>query len=71
MNLFKTDNSFDLRDSWNNPITKYELPGPRCVDLFDTNGYDLSELEQDFAEVNTPITAHRGRRRSHQSRAFV
>ncbi len=59
MHLEKTNHSFDPRYSWEKPIKKHEIPSYTCVDLFDTNGYDLTELEQDYAEVNTPVSAHR------------
>ena len=59
MQLIKTDSEFDAKPFWENPILKYESPYVNCVDLFDTNGYDLTELEQDYAEVNTPVIDHR------------
>lgn len=59
MRLILTDNQFDPKTSWENPIHKYEHPYLNCVDLFDTNGYDLTDLEQDYAEVNTPAVDHR------------
>jgi hypothetical protein len=57
-----TNNRFDPKVSWENPILKYKTPDIDCVDLFDTNGYDLTNLEQDYAEVNTPYTYHRYKR---------
>ena len=59
MTLINTGNTFNPAASWSNPITKYKLPSIHCVDLFDTNGYDLTDLEQDYAEVNTPAIDHR------------
>jgi hypothetical protein len=59
MQLVLTDNTFDPKPYWENPIHKYDSPFHNCVDLFDTNGYDLTELEQDYAEVNTPAALHR------------
>lgn len=59
MKLAKTLHAFDPRYAWDKPISKYKMPDVHCVDLFDTNGYDLTELEQDYAEVNTPVSAHR------------
>lgn len=59
MQLILTDNHFDPKPYWENPIVKYDFPYYNCVDLFDTNGYDLTELEQDYAEVNTPAALHR------------
>lgn len=62
MQLVLTDNIFDPKATWDNPIEKYTHPASNCVDLFDTNGYDLTDLEQDYAEVNTPVAYHRYKR---------
>jgi len=62
MQLVLTNTEFNSRAIWENPIVKYKEPNSDCVDLFDTNGYDLTELEQDYAEVNTPVTQHRYKR---------
>jgi hypothetical protein len=59
MQLIVTDSCFDPKPFWENPIHKYDTPHLNCVELFDTNGYDLTELEQDYAEVNTPAAYHR------------
>lgn len=59
MQLLKTDEIFDSRPFWENKIVKYDSPYSNCLDLFDVNGYDLTELEQDYAEVNTPAIDHR------------
>lgn len=53
MILQLTDNKLDPTPYWTNPIIKYDMPSSNCVDLFDTNGYNLSKLEEDYAEVNT------------------
>lgn len=62
MKLINTGNTFDSTPYWTNPIRRYKTPQITCVDLFDTNGYDLTELEQDYAEVNTPAEDHRYKR---------
>jgi len=62
MQLVLTGNYFDPKSSWENPIHKYDTPHLNCVELFDTNGYDLTELEQDYAETNTPAIHHRYKR---------
>jgi hypothetical protein len=59
MQLLLTANQFDSKRTWDNPICKYDSPFTNCLDLFDVNGYDLTELEQDYAEVNTPAIDHR------------
>lgn len=59
MQLLLTANQFDSKRTWDNPICKYDSPYTNCLDLFDVNGYDLTELEQDYAEVNTPAIDHR------------
>ena len=46
------DSIFDSRAHWINPITKSFQPQASDLDLFDQNGYDLTVLEQHFAEAN-------------------
>lgn len=49
---------------WNKPI-QYEhgTPDSEALDLYDQNGYDLTELEQRFAKINLgPDKGHRYRR---------
>lgn len=60
-----TENKFNLNGYWSNPIP-YELhtwltaPSPSYIDIFDQNGYDLTELECMFAKANfQPTIAHR------------
>lgn len=59
MKLQVTNSEFDPTPLWTNPIKKYESPAYSCVDLFDTNGYNLSNLEEDYAEVNTTASSWR------------
>jgi len=56
MKLQITKADFDPTPLWVKPIEKYDFPSLNCVDLFDTNGYRLSKLEEDYAEVNTAAT---------------
>lgn len=44
---------------WETPLSKLRTPHLKEVDLFDTNGYDLTDLEQQYATVNTPAANHR------------
>lgn len=59
MNLQLVNSQFDPTPFWSNSIEKYEFPTLDCVDLFDTNGYNLSKLEEDYAEVNTTASSWR------------
>jgi hypothetical protein len=51
--LSLTDNKFDSKGYWDKPIEKllYQ-PTIEDLDLFDQNGYDLTQLEQHFAYSN-------------------
>lgn len=57
MKLINTNNTFNKNPFWSNVIT--DTPTIEDVSLFDTNGYDLSGLEQKYALVNLPASAHR------------
>ena len=46
------DSIFDSKAYWINPITKTFQPQASDLDLFDQNGYDLTVLEQHFADAN-------------------
>lgn len=52
-NVVITDNRFDPNGYWDKPIEKllYQ-PTVEDLDLFDQNGYDLTQLEQHFAYGN-------------------
>lgn len=52
-NVVTTDNRFDPNGYWDKPIEKllYQ-PTIEDLDLFDQNGYDLTQLEQHFAYGN-------------------
>lgn len=62
--LILTDNTFDSNGYWVKPIAKMlYLPVIDDLDLFDQNGYDLTEIEKHFASSNnTEIYNHRSHR---------
>jgi hypothetical protein len=52
-----TDNQFNSNGYWDQPMSKLVFkPTAEDVDLFDQNGYDLTRIEQLFAESNDTIT---------------
>jgi len=57
----KTDNSLNPNPFWNLPINRLEAPPIHWVDLFDQNGYDLTQIEQEYSQVNEPAKSHRYR----------
>lgn len=57
--LILINNKLDSTSHWHVPLNRQEAPVAREVELFDTNGYDLTLLEQRYAEVNRPATSHR------------
>ena len=46
------DSIFNPKAHWDNPIIKTFQPQASDLDLFDQNGYDLTVLEQHFADAN-------------------
>lgn len=59
MTIGLTYNNFNPHGFWRTPIIEH-TPSAKDVDLFDQNGYDLTELEKKYALVNhTPIYSHR------------
>ena len=51
--MIKTDNKFDRKAHWENPIAKMVfIPTYEDIELFDQNGYDLTVLEQHYAYAN-------------------
>jgi len=54
-----TDNRLDSTARWHIALNKQEVPVAKEIELFDTNGYDLTLLEQQYAEINCPATYHR------------
>lgn len=57
MNLSLLNNELNPNAWWSNII--YDTPKVDDVALFDTNGYDLCGLEQQYAITNLPATKHR------------
>jgi hypothetical protein len=62
--ILLTDNRLDPNGYWDKPLDKLLfLPIVSDLALFDQNGYDLTELEKHFADVNcTEIKSHRSHR---------
>jgi len=71
--LTLTENQFNPNGYWTNPIPAglflWDVyPAPGFVDIFDQNGYDLTELECIFAGANNqPAVAHRHKQTLKQS----
>jgi hypothetical protein len=63
-NIFLTDNQLNSNGFWSNPINKkLFIPLLEDIELFDQNGYDLTNLEQRFAESNDiEVFKHRSHR---------
>ena len=57
--LILTRNNLDRTSYWSIPLDRREVPIAKELELFDTNGYDLTLLEQRYAEVNHPASKHR------------
>lgn len=56
-----SNNVFNSNGYWSNPIPYYlqtwpKFPTPEFIDIFDQNGYDLTELEVIYARANKAIT---------------
>jgi hypothetical protein len=59
-NLHPTNADFNRNGYWNRPILEQYTPKKSDIDLFDQNGYDLTELEKKYCVYNnTQICAHR------------
>jgi hypothetical protein len=52
MRLAPTQNKFNSNTYWSNPISQEIIPSIEQTELFDQNGYDLTPLEQLYAEAN-------------------
>jgi hypothetical protein len=61
MKLVVTDNQFDPNPFWDKPIEgDINTASNQLVEFFDQNGYDLTVLEQIYAEINqAKTTVHR------------
>lgn len=58
-----TDNKWNPEGHWSRPLPGFFAPKIYHLELFDQNGYDLTELEKLFAEVNhTETKSHRSHR---------
>lgn len=67
-----TDNQFNPEGYWNNPVDKASSPLAIELALFDQNGYDLTRLEQRFAQANlTLFHAHRDHRHALKTAWFT
>lgn len=62
--LILTDNCFDPNGYWTKPIAKLlYVPTISDIDLFDQNGYDLTEIEKHYASSNNTLaSSHRSHR---------
>lgn len=60
-----TNNQLNSQGYWNQALDELHPPLAGELALFDQNGYDLTDLEQRYAEANlTPAKAHREHRRA-------
>ena len=59
MILELTSNELNPSKYWSIQIPYEYQPTPEDISLFDVNGYDLCNLEQEYAKVNTPAFNHR------------
>ncbi|PXX15509.1 hypothetical protein C8R27_11048 [Nitrosomonas ureae] len=67
-----SDHQFTPNGYWNRPLESSKPPTARELALFDQNGYDLTDLEQRYAEVNCVLAkAHREHRRALKSPWFT
>jgi hypothetical protein len=61
--LVLTAAQFNPVARWHVPLPGSFVPDPTKVALFDQNGYDLTDVEKHYAEVNSmPAKAHRSHR---------
>ena len=51
MKLVRTENQLNSNRYWTLPVKNYVFH-PKAVALFDQNGYDLTEVEQEYAKAN-------------------
>jgi hypothetical protein len=70
--LTVTPNQFDSQGFWHCAVLDPVAPTADMVDLFDQNGYDLTELERMYASANMTATAsHRSHRTAIKQAWFV
>ena len=51
MKLVRTENQLNPNRYWTLPVKNYVFH-PKAVALFDQNGYDLTEVEKEYAKAN-------------------
>lgn len=68
-----TKNKFNPDGYWSNPIDKLTfIPTVEDIDLFDQNGYDLTEIEKYYSITNdTSIFSHRSHRSALKQSWFI
>lgn len=67
-----THHQFNPGGYWDRPLKSVNPPAAHDLALFDQNGYDLTDLEQRYAEINlTPAKAHREHRRALKAPWFM
>ena len=67
-----TDNQLNPQSYWNQALDELHPPLASELALFDQNGYDLTDLEQRYAEVNlTPAYVHREHRHALKAPWFI
>jgi len=67
-----TDHQLISNGYWDRPLEDLDPPMAHELALFDQNGYDLTSLEQRYAEVNCTLAkAHREHRRALKSPWFT
>ncbi|SEN25056.1 hypothetical protein [Nitrosomonas marina] len=67
-----TNHQFDSVGHWDRPLATTHIPRARDLALFDQNGYDLTDLEQRYAEANQrQVQAHRDHRHAVKAPWFV
>ncbi len=60
-----TNNQLNPEGYWSKPLNKLRSPSPRELALFDQNGYDLTNLEKNYAKINL------GNMHSHREHRFA
>ena len=52
MQFKRSDNKFNTQGTWGVALENHVCPRPELLDRFDQSGYDLCELEQQYAKCN-------------------
>ena len=70
--IILTNNQLNPTAHWTVPLAENFIPKSYYLDLFDQNGYDLTDLEKFYAEKNcTPTQPHRSHRTALKQPWFV